>query len=49
MSRKPAPRKTLEEEWEALDGRPSKTEQKKAVQRFAALGEQLATLSSTLR
>ena len=37
--------KTVEEEWEALDGRPSKTEQKKAVQRFAALGEQLATLS----
>lgn len=37
--------KTIEEEWEALDGRPSKTEQKKAVQRFAALGEQLALLS----
>ncbi len=38
-------RKTIEEEWEGLDGRPSKTEQKKAVQRFAALGEQLASLS----
>ena len=37
--------KTIEEDWEALDGRPSKTEQKKAVQRFAALGEQLALLS----
>lgn len=39
-------RKTIEEEWEALDGRPSKTEQKKAVQRMQALGEQLATLSA---
>ena len=38
-------RKTIEEEWEQLDARPSKTEQKKAVQRFAALGEQLASLS----
>ena len=38
-------RKTIEEEWEQLDARPSKTEQKKAVQRFAALGEQLAALS----
>ncbi len=38
-------RKTIEEEWEALDGRPSKTEQKKSVQRMQALGEQLATLS----
>lgn len=38
-------RKTIEEEWEELDARPSKTEQKKAVQRFAALGEQLAALS----
>jgi ribosome-associated protein len=45
MSRKTVSRKTVEEEWEALDGRPSKTEQKKAVQRFAALGEQLAALS----
>lgn len=39
-------RKTIEEEWDALDGRPSKTEKKKAVQRFSALGEQLATLSA---
>lgn len=46
MPYKNASRKTIEEEWEALDGRPSKTEQKKAVQRFAALGEQLATLSA---
>lgn len=38
-------RKTIEEEWEALDGRPSKTEQKKSVQRMHALGEQLAGLS----
>jgi ribosome-associated protein len=37
--------KTIEEEWEALDGRPSKTAQKKAVQRMQAMGEQLATLS----
>jgi ribosome-associated protein len=39
-------RKTIEEEWEALDGRPSKTEQKKAVQRMQAMGEQLAELSA---
>lgn len=45
MMRKTASPKSIEEEWEALDGRPSKTEQKKAVQRFAALGEQLAALS----
>lgn len=38
-------RKTIEEEWEALDGRPSKTAQKKAVQRMQAMGEQLAELS----
>ena len=37
--------KTQAEEWDILDQRPSKTEQKKAVQRFAALGEQLAQLS----
>jgi ribosome-associated protein len=36
--------KTPEQEWEELDGRPSKTEQKKAVQRMAALGQQLADL-----
>lgn len=39
-------RKTIEEEWEALDGRPSKTAQKKAVQRMQAMGEQLAELSA---
>lgn len=40
--------KTPEQEWESLDGRPSKTEQKKAVQRMAALGEQLAELPESL-
>ena len=34
-----------EEDFESLEGRASKTEQKKAVQRMAALGEQLAELS----
>lgn len=38
-------RKSIEEEWEELDGRPSKTAQKKAVQRMRAMGEQLASLS----
>lgn len=33
-----------EEDFESLEGRASKTEQKKAVQRMAALGEQLAAL-----
>ncbi|WOE30413.1 MULTISPECIES: ribosome biogenesis factor YjgA [unclassified Acinetobacter] len=35
-----------EEDFESLDGRASKTEQKKAVQRMAALGEQLAALNA---
>lgn len=34
-----------EDEFESLEGRASKTEQKKAVQRMAALGEQLAELN----
>ena len=34
-----------EDDFESLEGRASKTEQKKAVQRMAALGEQLAELS----
>ncbi|WP_139101886.1 DUF615 domain-containing protein, partial [Acinetobacter baumannii] len=34
-----------EEDFDSLEGRASKTEQKKAVQRMAALGEQLAQLS----
>ncbi len=34
-----------EEDFDSLEGRASKTEQKKAVQRMAALGEQLAALS----
>ncbi len=34
-----------EEDFDSLEGRASKTEQKKAVQRMAALGEQLAELS----
>lgn len=33
------------DDFDSLDGRASKTEQKKAVQRMAALGEQLAELS----
>ena len=39
------PQRITEEDYESLDGRASKTEQKKAVQRMAALGEQLAELS----
>jgi len=39
------PSSYTEEDFESLEGRASKTEQKKAVQRMAALGEQLATLS----
>ena len=35
-----------EDDFESLEGRASKTEQKKAVQRMAALGEQLAQLSA---
>ncbi|AMW77908.1 hypothetical protein AMD27_02680 [Acinetobacter sp. TGL-Y2] len=34
-----------EDDFESLEGRASKTEKKKAVQRMAALGEQLAELS----
>lgn len=45
MARCPQQRYT-NDDFEALDGRASKTEQKKAVQRMAALGEQLAKLST---
>ena len=44
MARRPQQRFT-EDDFESLEGRASKTEQKKAVQRMAALGEQLAELS----
>jgi len=39
------PQRYTEEDFDSLEGRASKTEQKKAVQRMAALGEQLAQLS----
>ena len=39
------PQRFTEDDYESLEGRASKTEQKKAVQRMAALGEQLAELS----
>ncbi len=39
------PQRYTEEDFDSLEGRVSKTEQKKAVQRMAALGEQLAQLS----
>ncbi|ALH94305.1 ribosome biogenesis factor YjgA [Acinetobacter equi] len=39
------PHRFTEDDFNALEGRASKTEQKKAVQRMAALGEQLAELS----
>lgn len=39
------PKRYIEEDFDSLEGRASKTEQKKAVQRMAALGEQLAQLS----
>ena len=39
------PHRFTEDDFETLEGRASKTEQKKAVQRMAALGEQLAELS----
>ena len=42
MSRRPT--RFTEEDFEILEGRASKTEQKKAVQRMAALGAQLAEL-----
>ncbi|MEB3767451.1 ribosome biogenesis factor YjgA [Acinetobacter sp. MD2] len=45
MARRPQQRYT-NDDFEALEGRASKTEQKKAVQRMAALGEQLANLPS---
>ncbi|MFT4020897.1 MAG: ribosome biogenesis factor YjgA [Acinetobacter sp.] len=45
MARRPQLRYS-NEDFESLDGRASKTEQKKAVQRMAALGEQLAELST---
>ncbi len=44
MARRPQQRFT-EDDFESLEGRASKTEQKKAVQRMAALGEQLSELS----
>ena len=40
------PNSLTEEDFDSLEGRASKTEQKKAVQRMAALGAQLAELSS---
>ena len=40
------PQRFTEDDFESLEGRASKTEQKKAVQRMAALGEQLAQLST---
>ena len=43
MARRPS--SLTEDDFESLEGRASKTEQKKAVQRMAALGEQLAELS----
>lgn len=39
------PKRYTGEDFDSLEGRASKTEQKKAVQRMAALGEQLAQLS----
>ncbi|WP_374665843.1 ribosome biogenesis factor YjgA [Acinetobacter sp.] len=39
------PNRYTEDDFDSLEGRASKTEQKKAVQRMAALGEQLAELS----
>ena len=44
MARRPQQRFT-EDDFETLEGRASKTEQKKAVQRMAALGEQLSELN----
>ena len=40
------PQRFTEDDYDSLEGRASKTEQKKAVQRMAALGEQLAELSA---
>ena len=39
------PQRFTEDDFESLEGRASKSEQKRAVQRMAALGEQLAELS----
>jgi ribosome-associated protein len=39
------PQRFTEDDFGSLEGRASKTEQKKAVQRMAALGEQLSALS----
>ena len=39
------PQRFTEDDFGSLEGRASKTEQKKAVQRMASLGEQLAELS----
>ncbi|WP_168384690.1 ribosome biogenesis factor YjgA [Acinetobacter indicus] len=39
------PHRFTEDDFESLEGRASKTEQKKAVQRMAALGEQLSQLN----
>ncbi len=39
------PNRFTEDDFDSLEGRASKTEQKKAVQRMASLGEQLAQLS----
>ncbi len=38
------PQRFTEDDFESLEGRASKTEQKKAVQRMAALGEQLGAV-----
>ncbi|MDO4222534.1 MAG: ribosome biogenesis factor YjgA, partial [Acinetobacter sp.] len=43
MARRPV--RYTEDDFEALEGRASKTEQKKAVQRMAAIGSQLAELN----
>lgn len=43
MARRPV--RYTEEDFEVLEGRASKTEQKKAVQRLAAIGAQLAELN----
>ena len=40
------PQRFTEDDFDSLEGRASKTEQKKAVQRMAALGSQLAELSA---
>lgn len=44
MARRPKP--YSEEDFESLEGRASKTEQKKAVQRLSAIGAQLAELNA---